>query len=102
MYYNYSMIKSTTIQQFNKQYPDDDACLERIFNLRYGKNHECPKCHKRGFYRNRNKKHYSCAWCGFDLSPLAGTIFHKSPTSLRHWFFAIYLISTSKNGVAAK
>ncbi len=92
----------TTIQEFEKKFPDDDACLEHIFNLFYGKNHKCPKCHKRGFYRAKKYKYYSCAWCGYKLSPLAGTIFHKSPTSLKAWFFAIYLMNTSKNGVAAK
>lgn len=96
------MITYTTINEFNKDFPDDDACLEHIFNQRYGKNYECPRCHKRGFYRNKTRKCYSCAWCGYDLSPLAGTIFHKSSTSLKNWFFAIFLMSTSKNGVAAK
>ncbi|MGH7901380.1 MAG: IS1595 family transposase [Thermodesulfobacteriota bacterium] len=96
------MITYTTINQFNKEFPDDDACLEHIFNQRYGKNYECPRCHKTGFYRNRTRKCYSCAWCGYDLSPLAGTIFHKSSTNLKNWFFAIFLMSTSKNGVAAK
>lgn len=86
----------------DQQYSDDDACLERIFNLRYGKDYQCPKCHKRGFYRNRARKCYSCAWCGYDHSPLAGTIFHKSPTSLKNWVFAIFLMGTPKNGVAAK
>ncbi len=33
---------------------------------------------------------------------MAGTIFHKSPTPLRLWFFAIFLMTASKNGVAAK
>ena len=45
---------------------------------------------------------YACAWCGYQLHPLAGTIFHKSPTNLKDWFFAIFLMSTSKNGVSAK
>lgn len=83
-------------------YPDDDACLERIFNLRYGKDYRCPRCNKIGFYRYKTRKSYSCAWCGYDLSPLAGTIFHKSPTSLKNWFFAVFLMGTSRNGVAAK
>lgn len=96
------MLHHTTIQDFNKEFPDDDFCLEHIFNLRYGKDYVCPKCGKTGFYRNRARKCYSCAWCGCDLSPLAGTIFHKSPTSLRTWFYAIFLMSTSRNGVSAK
>ena len=96
------MLQHTTIQDFNEEFPDDDYCLDHIFNLRYGKDYICPKCGKTGFYRNRARKCYSCAWCGCDLSPLAGTIFHKSPTSLKTWFYAIFLMSTSKNGVSAK
>lgn len=36
------------------------------------------------------------------MYPLAGTIFNKSTTPLKKWFYAIYLFSVSKNGVAAK
>ncbi|GAI69364.1 unnamed protein product, partial [marine sediment metagenome] len=35
-------------------------------------------------------------------SPLADTIFHKSSTSLKDWFYSLYLFSVSKNGVSAK
>jgi len=40
--------------------------------------------------------------CGYQLHPLAGTIFHKSDTPLTLWFFAIFLFANSKNGVSAK
>jgi len=40
--------------------------------------------------------------CSYQLHPLAETIFHKSSTPLKSWFYAIYLFSVSKNGVAAK
>jgi len=90
-----------TINDFNKDFKDDDACLEYVFSQRYGKDYECPKCHKTGFYRVKERKCYACA-CAYQLHPLAGSIFHKSSTSLRNWFFAVFLISTSKNGVAAK
>jgi hypothetical protein len=33
---------------------------------------------------------------------MSGTIFHRSPTNLRDWFYTIFLISKSKKGVAAK
>jgi hypothetical protein len=33
---------------------------------------------------------------------MAGTIFQKSRTPLTHWFYAIYLQTTTRNGVAAK
>jgi len=32
-----------TITQFRERYPNDDACLHRIFQLRFA-NLVCPKC----------------------------------------------------------
>ena len=36
------------------------------------------------------------------MHPLAGTIFHKSSTSLHLWFFAIHLMTSTRCGVSAK
>ncbi|MBU6320918.1 MAG: IS1595 family transposase [Patescibacteria group bacterium] len=92
-----------TIAEFNKQFPDEVACLDEMFKRRYGHLIKCPKCSKRAaFHRAKNRKVYACQFCGYQLSPLAGTIFHKSSTPLKLWFHAIFLFSTSKNGVAAK
>jgi transposase-like protein len=92
-----------TINKFNEKYPDDTACLDEIFKSRYGKMTSCPSCNKKtNFYKIISKKVYSCQFCGYQISPLAGTIFHKSSTSLKNWFYAIYKFSTAKNGVSAK
>ncbi len=92
-----------TIKQFNEQYPTDDACLDAIFKNRYGTLRRCPDCTKRTkFYRVKHRKCYACQLCGYQLHPLADTIFHKSETPLKNWFYAIFLFANSKNGVAAK
>lgn len=91
-----------TIKDFREQFSDDDACLEYIFNSKYGKDFPCPSCGKGKFYRVAKRKCYSCANCSFQLHPTAGTIFHKSSTKLTNWFFALFLASQSKNGVSAK
>ena len=84
-------------------YPDDEACLDEIFDNRYGHLKVCPSCKKKtNFYKVKNRKCYDCQYCGYQISPLADTIFHKSSTSLRNWFYSIYLFSVSKNGVSAK
>ena len=81
----------------------ENTCLQRLFELRYGNLKKCPFCKKEThFYKRTDKKAYACQWCGYLLSPTANTIFHKSDTKLTSWFFALYLFSTSKNGVAAK
>ncbi len=92
-----------TVKEFNKKYPDDNACLQEIFDKRYDGVKICPECGKPfNYYRVKNRKCYACAFCGYQLHPLADTIFHKSSTSLKNWFFAIFLFSASKNGVSAK
>ncbi|HEV2403163.1 MAG TPA: IS1595 family transposase [Candidatus Saccharimonadales bacterium] len=93
-----------TIEQFNQQYLTEDACLDSIFRNRYGDLEACPNCGvvDAKFYRLKERKAYSCQHCRYQIHPLAGTIFHKSDTPLRSWFFAIYLFGTSKNGVSAK
>ena len=95
--------KKFTVKDFNKLYPDDKACLDEIFKNRYGNLEICPECNKKTkFYRVKDRKCYACQYCGYQISPLADTIFHKSPTSLKDWFYSVYLFSVSKNGVSAK
>ncbi len=91
-----------TIKDFNKQFKNDAACLEHIYNQRFPEGAACEKCGVKGhFSAVVTRRSYACQ-CGFQLYPTAGTIFHKSPTSLRTWFFAMFLMTASKNGVSAK
>jgi len=89
-----------TISQFKNDFPDDNACLDYIFKARFS-GIKCPRCGKNKFFRVKSRKCYTCR-CGYQIHPVSGTIFHKSDTKLTDWFFAIYLISQSKNGVSAK
>lgn len=99
------MSKKFTFKQFQEKYPSDDVCLDHVFRHRYSKLAQCPnvKCWKPFSYsRKSDRKGYQCAWCAHILYPLADTIFYASSTPLTLWFYAIYLFSVSKNGVAAK
>lgn len=91
-----------TFNNFKTEYPDDAACLRDVLVNRYGDT--CPKCGTVGtkFYPITGRKGFACLACRKHIYPLAGTIFHKSETSLWSWFYAIYLFSVSKNGVSAK
>ena len=90
-----------TIKNFIKDFPDDKTCLAFIFKNRYPNGLTCPKCEKTSFHPVEGRKSYACS-CGFQTYPTEGTIFHKSSTPLTLWFHAIFLMSQSKNGVAAK
>lgn len=92
-----------TYKDFLAEFKDDKLCLERIFQIRFGKTKECPSCNRTfKYHAMKNVKYYQCQWCAHKISPTANTIFHKSSTSLTTWFLAIFLFSHSKNGVSAK
>lgn len=91
-----------TINQFRADYPNDDACLHKIFQLRFA-NLVCPKCDSiKEFTRVKNRRSYQCPYCGFQVYPTKDTPFEKSTTPLTHWFYAIFLQTTTRNGVSAK
>ena len=92
-----------TLKQFNEKYPSDDICLDRILEGRYPNGITCPVCQKvTHYYRRTGRKSYACEFCGNEISPTAGTIFDHSSTPLRSWFYAMYLMSTTRCGISAK
>ena len=92
-----------TINEFFKRFPDDSSCLDNLFAARFGESMDCPKCGKHGkFSRVKKIPAYQCAWCGHHVHPMAGTPFERSRTPLQKWFYAMYLFTTTRHGVAAK
>lgn len=93
-----------TLKDFFEKFPNDDACLEYLKEKRYpaGIAH-CEKCGvERKHHRVTGRPAYACDYCGKMISPMAGTIFEKSSTSLRTWFYAMYLMGSTRCGISAK
>jgi transposase len=93
-----------TINQFDKDFPTDDACLEYVKEQRWPDGVTmCAKCGvERKHYRVTGRTAYACDHCGNHIYPLAGTIFEKSSTSLRLWFHAMYQMGSTRCGISAK
>lgn len=87
---------------FLKKYPNDEACLEHIKRVLYPQGIGCYKCRKvTNFTKIKGRPVYQCG-CGYQISPLAGTIFEKSTTKLQYWFYAIFTICATRSGISAK
>jgi transposase-like protein len=96
-------MKPTNVRQFFQQFPTDEACLEHLFNVRFGQGHTCPKCEREAkWYPIKAEKAFSCQWCGHHIHPMVDTIFEKSRTPLQLWFYAVFLFTTSRHGVSGK
>jgi transposase-like protein len=95
-----------TVMQFMREFPDDATCLEWLWRNRCsedGSHAECPKCERtRKFHKVAGRPAWDCDSCGYHLHPTAGTIFHKSSTSLQLWFYAMHLMTSTRCGISAK
>jgi transposase len=77
-------------------FPTDEACLEEIKKLKFPRGINCFKCRKlTKHYKLTNRMAYSCEYCRNQVYPLSGTIFEKSTTPLRIWFYAFYLMTNT-------
>src|SRR4051794_6022337 len=100
---------SYSVMEFMREFPDDEACLNHLWRSRYARDGEhayCPRCATartfRRYHGARQRQVWTCTSCSFQLSPTAGTIFHKSSTSLHLWFYAMWIMTSTRCGVSAK
>jgi transposase-like protein len=98
-----------SVTEFLAEFPDDAACLEHLWRTRYsadGEHAHCPRCNCRRVFKRyatkQQRQSWTCTGCGHHVHPTAGTIFHRSSTSLRLWFHAMYLMTSTRCGISAK
>ena len=93
----------STVDLF-RDFPTDDVCLEYIKeHIWPGGLAPCLKCGvPRKHYRVSGRKAYACNHCGHHIYPLACTIFSKSTTPLRTWFYILYLMLSTRGLLSAR
>jgi transposase len=98
-----------SVTEFLADFPDDAACLNYLWRTRHsadGEHAHCPRCDCERVFRRyatkQQRQSWTCTGCGHHLHPTAGTIFHRSSTSLRLWFHAMYLMTSTRCGISAK
>lgn len=89
--------------EFNERFPDDAACLNWLVGYLYPDGIYCPKCERATkHHRVKERTCFACQFCGHQEYPMKGTIFEGSSTSLRLWFYGIYLMASTRGGISAK
>jgi transposase len=86
-----------TLKDFEAQFPNDDACLEWLKNYLYPEGIFCETCGRvTKHHKVASRRSYSCDYCGHHVHPTSDTIYHKSSTPLRLWFYAIYMMASTR------
>ena len=97
MTYHWKHDRPISRHEFEKLFPDDDACARHLARLRWGGGFRCPTCGSaKGWELKGERLLRECAGCGRQTSVTAGTVMHRSHLPLRTWFLA-----THSNGISA-
>lgn len=86
--------------EFQQKFVTEEACQQHLYRIRWPNGYRCPRCgyDQASFHSTRHL--YQCKACKYQTSLTAGTIFHKTRTPLKKWFWMIFLIGRQKSGVS--
>ena len=92
-----------------RKFPDDEACLRWLWRTRFsadGTHAHCVSCRRARVFRRyptaQRRRSWTCTGCGRHTSATAGTIFEGSRTGLQLWFYAGYLLVSTRWAISAK
>jgi transposase-like protein len=86
---------------FQERFPDDRGCCEYLVGIRFPNGFVCPRCGSAAAGRVRTRALWQCHECRHQVSVTAGTMFHRTRTPLREWFWAVLLTAKDKRGHSA-
>jgi len=100
-------VHQMSIREFERMFPDEDACCAYLVGRRWPKGVRCPRCGAENPTELKgNPWHWQCYECApktsYRFSHIAGTIFENTNKPLRDWFRLIHLILTAKKGISAR
>lgn len=91
-----------TFFDFMEKFPTEKSVIKYFLKIRYNNALVCPHCGSKVHVQHRNDKLKlcNCHNCKNTFSPFKNTIFEKSTTDLRKWFYAAHLFLNSKKGIS--
>ncbi len=90
-----------------KRFPDQDACILHLENVRWNGEAECPHCGSKDVYKRIHETEtgrigrWNCQECKATFKVTAGTVFHGTKIALQKWFLAISLMLNAKKSLSS-
>jgi len=88
--------------EFTEKFGTEDQCRAHLFEKRFNAGFVCPKCNHDKGVKVATRYLMQCSKCHYQLSSTSGTVMHNSKTTIQKWYFAIFLITSSKRGMSSK
>ncbi len=89
-----------TLAEFQARFADE-ACHAYLAASRWPDGYRCPCCGHGLAFELPRRRLWQCKACGHQTSVTAGSVLHRTRTSLREWFWAAYLVTMHTPGMSA-
>jgi transposase-like protein len=100
--------RQMTLAEFDRLFPNEEACWTYLFERRWPAGVRCPRCNNDHVYASKARPwHWQCMKCGpkprspYRFSLKTGTIYEETKKPLLQWFTILHLMLTSKKGISA-
>jgi hypothetical protein len=87
--------------RFHKYIQSDEDCYRYLSEVKWSEGYQCKKCGHTKYGKGKKPHSRRCAYCNYDESPTAGTMFDKCKFSLLIAFHIAFKISTKKKGMSS-
>jgi hypothetical protein len=94
--------KEVDFGEFSQIYPDKDACLSYLADLKWAHGYRCRKCGHEKYCDAREAHARRCTKCRYVESATAYTMLQKCKFSIIKAFYAVFLIYTHKGNYSSQ
>jgi hypothetical protein len=91
-----------SLRDFQRLFPDDDACARYLEGAKWPKGFVCPHCEEKGepFRMATRTSVLTCRKCRKQTSLTVGTVMQRTHSPLTTWFWGAYLVATMTPGIS--
>jgi hypothetical protein len=93
---------SISFSAFRELFPTEEMAVECFIRAQYLNAITCPKCYQTQnvYHQHIRFRNGYCNNCKYEFSFFKNTIFEKSETDLRIWFYAIFLMFQERTNIS--
>ena len=86
--------KQLNFEEFKEIFPDDEACLKYLSDLKWSKEFQCRKCQNTTYFLVKDSLSRRCTKCRYIESPMVNTIFDNLKFPLVKAFYLLFVVSS--------
>jgi len=91
-----------SVRRFMEHFPDEQACRDYLFQVRWPRGFICTKCGECKFSVIQKRHLFECSNCKTQTSITSNTVMHRTKLPLRYWLFAFYWVASGERCSARK